>query len=162
MRAKFKSIIPSKFKLTAMKTAIKAVSGDVGGEIKKDFEKTTRTWEHNVNFRVESSGVFSMTVKIYTTDQIYFWVNDGTNYRFIAGPVMVTTGFKPKTRPGVIDSFSGSKGIPIYARNVEHPGSEARKFDEAIAKKWEPKLQVELQLALDAGAIASGHGFARR
>jgi len=162
MASRWRAILPQKFKVAAFKAALAVGGKDVGEEILKDFKATTRTWDHQPRFVVKSSGIFSMNVSVTTDDQIYGWVNDGTKPRVIKGVGPVSIGFIPKTKPGVIGSEVGSKGVIHFAKNIQHPGSEARKFDEAIKDKWNDKLGDKFQTQLDLAAIASGHSIGIR
>lgn len=44
---------------------------------KADFGVTTQTWKHQPEFKIEI--VDLSKARVYTVDQIYTWVNDGTD-----------------------------------------------------------------------------------
>ena len=92
---------------------------------------------------------------IATTDTIYGYVNDGTRPHIIvprrARVLAFGTGGSPKTAPRVIGSQPGSRGGKmVFTRRVNHPGTEARAFDETIAKKWQREAPQVLQRAIDS------------
>ena len=113
----------------------------------KQFEKTTRTWKHRVKFvRYTSIGGFV----VGTNDEIYNFVNNGTKPHVInasRAPFLVfNRRFTPKTRVGVVGSRKGSRGGGwVRKKQVMHPGSEGRKFDETIAARLQPKLEKRIE-----------------
>lgn len=51
----------------------------------------------------------------------------------------------------VIVSNKGSKGKGVIFRpKVNHPGTKAREFEDAIAEKWQKELPVTMQRAIDS------------
>lgn len=135
-----------------------------GYGIKKDFEKTTATWEHKPEFKVSTSVVGpGPAVEVTTDDDIYRFVNDGTKpHPIFAG---IFTGkskkkalvfqwggpgtYTAKTVPGVIGSRGGGPSGDIVKRAyVQHPGTEARRFDQDIEEMWRPKFKAEIEQAL--------------
>lgn len=115
--------------------------------IKSAFESTTRTWDHRVLFIDDSEiedGVVIRT-RVYTTDEIYGFVNDGTvphqngNYDSIVA-------FRPmaaaKTRPNVVGSSRGSRRSPIVVHGGWwNPGITPRNFDVIIARRFQHTLE---------------------
>jgi hypothetical protein len=164
-----KAIKPGKFDERAIFAALEAEAEKISHEIKADFEKTVATWNNKPVFeRIVSVGPSSIDVLVGTDDQIYNWVDKGTRPHVIfAGAytgksnktALVFPGtFTAKSIPGVISSRAGSKGGDRVVRPyVNHPGTEARKFDETIAKKWKTRYKRRMEAALKKGATASGH-----
>ncbi len=117
-----------------------------------DFKVTTQTWNHQPGFTIETPSPDERIVG--TNSEIYNWVNNGTGAHTILPRrkrLRFPSKFRPKSRPGAIRSNKGMRGGPIvYARAVRHPGIAARKFDEAIAKKWQQQLPIIMQRAIDA------------
>lgn len=120
----------------------------------EDFRVTTQTWDHQPEFVKQSPDAGTRVVG--TDDTIYGFVNDGTRPHVIVGKpgkglAFGAGGFRAKTRVGAIRSNKGSKGSPTIVRpKVNHPGTEARKFDEAIAEKWQKQLPIAMQRAIDS------------
>lgn len=136
----------------------------VGKEIKKDFQATTATWDHDPKFELDitlAGGEPGVTVS--TTDEVYKFVDEGTKPHTIA-PVNAQVlsfraGYKAKTQPGVIGSKGGGpEGDQVFAMVVSHPGTEARKFSEKIKRKWAGEFGKRMLAAMDAAAKATGHG----
>lgn len=140
-----------------------------GTVVKKDFEKTTATWNHKPKFVV----VISLTgpgpvMLVDTDDKIYGYVTKGTEPHLIvprrAKALSFTWGgkgsYKAKTKPGVIGSSTGGPtGKRVFRAYVEHPGTEARKFDEAIKKRREKWFKRQMETAMVMAAQKSGHGL---
>jgi len=126
-----------------------------GENIRRDFEKTTATWNHKPRFEVNLLRTASqMTVYVYTDDEIYQYVDKGTRPHVIrprrAKALRFQWGgpgsYKAKTSVGVISSRAGgSSGPEVLFKHVTHPGTAARNFTEVIQKKWAPKLTKALQ-----------------
>jgi hypothetical protein len=166
-----KAIKPKRLNDTAMRLELLNQMRKTGNAIKKDFEKTTATWEHKPKFEV----VISLTgpgpvVLVATDDQIYRFVDEGTKPHLIfAGfytgkskkKALAFPGtFSAKTVPGVIGSGPGSRGGDmVHTPYVQHPGTKARNFDEAIARDWQAKFKRDMEGAMRRAAAKSGHGI---
>lgn len=129
-------------------------TSNVRREIMADFRRTVDSWEHPVNFRskVSASGG-NFTLYVYTADEVYKYVNDGTSPHLIvakdAPRLWVRTGYTPKTRPGSIASGpSRYNGPVLFPRLVKHPGSKARRFNEQIADKHRAAIRAAFVVAL--------------
>lgn len=141
----------------------------VAVEVKKDFEATTETWQEENKPKFDSlisltGGGPSLVVDVASNGEIYRYVNDGTKPHLIPkggpGTLAFSEGYTAKTAPGVIGSRSGgSSGARIIRKTqIKHPGTEARNFDKAIAKKWEKPFKRAMEAALKKAVKASGHG----
>lgn len=165
------AIIPEKLKPDAIRLALLTELGSIGGDIKRDFEKTTKTWKKKPKFvLVKGLKAGKVELLVYTNDEIYGYVDKGTKPHLIwAGAytgksektaLMFPGTFSAKTIPGVIGSLSGfSGGDPVYTPYVEHPGTEPRGFEDAITKLWEKTYALRMETAMERGAKESGHGI---
>jgi len=118
-----------------------------------DFKVTTQTWQHKVAFDIQEPSADRRVVG--TDDDIYNYVSGGTKPHVIVarGKALVFPGggFRPKTEVRVIGSGAGSKGgASVFRPKVNHPGTQAREFEETIAEKWRKELPVVMQRAIDA------------
>lgn len=135
---RIEAIIPKMiFNTSVFQRLAAAQAGAVALAVKRDFESTTKTWDHSVEFTMEYS---AQEITVGTDDELYALVNNGASSHTItprrARSLVFQPGYKAKTSPGVIGSKSGGKsGDPIQVPSVSHPGFQARAFDEAIAKK---------------------------
>jgi hypothetical protein len=166
MPVMFKAITPKALKVNEIYKAIESGAKVVEKGILKDYEATTRTWDHKVDFRAElninPNGGVSITVD--TDDEIYEFVHEGTKPHVIrpkAGKRLRFQGtYTAKTVPGVIQSKGGgASGEFHYSAGVNHPGTKARNFSKAIFAKWKPFFERAMERALAEGAKRSGHAI---
>jgi len=134
-------------------------------EAKDDLLSPTSTWTHKpkATSKVEFSGskiTFTATVE----DPIYGILDAGDPESRLIKPV--SSGirslrfpgtFTSKTIPGTLTARSGSRGDFIYAKYAIRPPIEPRRFEEAVIRKWQPKLAPRFQRALDEAARRSGY-----
>jgi hypothetical protein len=167
----YKGIKPQKLKTADLRLSLLNEMRKVGTEIKKDFEKTTATWQHKPKFEtVVSLMQPGPTVLVGTDDEIYGYVSKGTKpHPIFAGiytgksnkkALAFPSKFSPKTRPGVIGSTAGSRGGDMVVRPyVQHPGTKPRNFEEAIEKIWKKKFKKRMEAAMREVAQKSGYGL---
>ena len=137
------------------KSAPKAVDSgmdDAADAVKRDFEKTTQGWQHRVTFTITKDGP---NRTITTDDDIWKMVDEGTPEHDIyprhKRALAFSVGGRPKTRPGIIVSGSGSKGsVDVVRPHVHHPGTKARLFTKQIAKLWSRGTAPFIRDALEA------------
>jgi hypothetical protein len=142
----------------------------VGRDVRKDYKRTTKTWEHQPEFEIIISLVGGPTVLVATDDEIYRYVDEGTkphdiwagaytgksNKKTLAFPGT----FSAKTIPGVLDARSGSSGgDTVFTPYVRHPGTKARGFSKIIEKKWTPKFKRYMEQTMRDVRRASGHAI---
>lgn len=154
----------------AMKDALYNSLRRVRTQVLKDFESTTETWKHKPKFIAETSvAEAGPRLEVYTTDEIYAYVDEGTKpHEIWAGiytgksdkkALAFASAFSPKTKVNVLGSGAGSKGeVNTVRPYVLHPGTEARNFSEMIRKKNEPRFKREMEQGMRDAAKASGHG----
>jgi hypothetical protein len=154
-----KPIIPRNLGLDekSINTAVENSLTQTALAIKADFGVTTQTWDNKPVFKIEKSPYKRV---IYTENLIYLFLDEGTkkNYpiRPKNAPFLVFRsrggGYSTKTRSGQIASYPGGKasGHLNKRKEVIHPGIEARKFSESIAKKWGNEWPKQMDRALAA------------
>jgi len=121
--------------------------------IKVDFGVTTQTWRRRPMFQIDEPAWD--TRDIYTTSEIYGYVSGGTRPHVIrprmASRLAFPANYAAKTTPRSIASRpGGSSGPTVTAREVFHPGTQAREFDIVIAEKWGRQFPVTLDRAIAA------------
>ena len=138
---KFRAVRPPALKAGAAQRIMRNALRTEARHIKKEFEKTTATWDHDVDFREHTHLKLSysvMSVEVETDDEIYHFVSGGTKPHDIrpkkqGGTLAFQSGYKAKTSPRQIGSRSGgSFGATVFAKAVKHPGTKAREFPEVI------------------------------
>lgn len=134
--------------------------------IRDDFQKTTKTWEHPVEFVKDGPAMQGgdLAASVSTDDEIYGYVNDGTpahpiavrNAKFLAFRWGGPGSYRPKTRVRIISSSAGGPtGETVFRKQVWHPGTTAREFDAEIAKRRQRNFTALVKLAFHR-SIASG------
>lgn len=152
---------------TVAKTAISNALRGTSSAMKVDFGVTTRTWDNKPEFirKVDTS---NFTAVVYTESQIYFWLNGGTAPHIIRPkgkrPLTFWAGYRAKTTVRVIGSRKGgvTGNTIVYTRLVQHPGTEARHWDEEIANKWRKEFPTTLQRAIDAAFVQEQDRVSRK
>lgn len=136
---------------SVFQNAIRKEGESIGKEIKKDFEKTTRTWKNKPLFIARTfNNAEGISVEVSTTNEVYGYVDKGTKPHIIrprrAKRLNFSSKFKPKTKPHVIGSTAGMQGKrDVFAKVVHHPGNEAREFSRDIQAAWQPKLKTRIE-----------------
>ena len=118
---------------------------EVGKRIVKDYQRTTRTWDHKPQFLTEvNTSRNQYEVMVGTDDEIFGFVDRGTRVGKSRYPITPKRAkalrfwseSRPKTTPGHIGSGAGGKGGELQFRQlVMHPGIKPRRFTEQIQKK---------------------------
>lgn len=89
-----------------------------------------------------------------TSDNIARYVDEGTKPHVITArrsPMLsFRTGYTAKSAPGssAWNAGGGASGGRVYAQQVRHPGTKARLFTDAIARKHRDRLFVAMSKAL--------------
>jgi len=120
--------------------------------MKRDFERTTRTWDRHVEFKQMTEVGAETAVLVYTTDEIYGYVSGGTRVR----RALMSPDYDPKTKPGVLDSFPGRGHMVYVSRNLSLPGIEARNFPKLVEKKHGKAYRREIERAIKRAARKEG------
>ena len=163
MPVKMRAIVPAKIKLGPVRLEALNAMRKMGTQVRRDFERTTATWEHKPKFEQSVSlKAPGPTLTVWTENDIYFWVNDGTKGRWMearkAPYLMFKRTFIPKTLPGALSSVPGGSFPPwVSKKKVWNPGIKPRKFDETIEKKWQPIFTKRMTASIKRAAKASGH-----
>lgn len=119
------------------------------------FEKTVDGWDDKPAFRnskIRESN--RIGVKVFASGgraaNIYRLVNNGAPPHEIAsgklGFLLFRPGYSASTRPQTLSSRAKRRfGNYIFPRVVNHPGFEARKFDQTIADTHYPDFVKDMQ-----------------
>ena len=166
-----KQIKPKRLQEDAMRLALLSAMHAAARVIRQDFAATTANWKHKVKFEhIVSLAQGNIAILVTTDDEIYRYVNEGTKpHEIWAGiytgksnktTLFFPSVFTPKTKPGSLVSGAGRKGKrDTHTPYVEHPGTEARNFDEQIEKKREKWYKQQMEAAMSKARKASGHAI---
>jgi hypothetical protein len=127
--------------------------------VQDDLAKPAKTWTKQPRIIIKSTSF--LVREIYTENQIYQWLNDGTRKNYpipknLVGSKMLRfqEGYKAKTRVRVLGSSGGGKfGKVVFRKRVIHPGITARHWVDEVVKKWERKLPKDLRNAIKQADI---------
>lgn len=158
MGIKMTPIVPNKH-YDAAKIS-KAVNEAVAKSLKTGvgyFKKTTSTWKTDVTFAID--GPRGGTGAVGTDNDIYGYVTHGTRPHIIKprnASVLSWEGgvYRAKSTPGIIGSKRGGNkptggvGQAVFAKVVHHPGTKARGYEEAIAKRLQSVVETNVTAAI--------------
>ena len=155
---RFEAIIPRKLNFAGefLDALIEQELDAAQAGVKKDFERTVRTWKNKPDFKTEKQPGRRW---VKTNHQVYYWLNTGTPPHIIRAKngkslVFYRTGFKPKSRPEALVSLPGQRASEdkAHVKMVHHPGTKARNWSIVIQKKWQKKLSLNLRKGMKAAA----------
>ncbi len=139
-----KQIKPKKLNVDAFRLATLNALRAEGRDVKKEYEKTTKTWKKKPEFEVliglTRGPGGGASVLVGTDNEIYGYVDEGTRPHIIrpvrASRLRFKSGYKAKTQPRKIGSQAGGAfGDTVYAMQVRHPGNKPREFSPTIQKR---------------------------
>lgn len=166
MSVRMQAIRPRKspyYNLNDFNSALQAALDDTGKEMLADFKRTTATWETKVDFRIERTsfrvGSRLVSITVGTDNEIYRWVTRGTPAHTITaqndGRLLFRTGYQAKTKPGrFLSKGGGASGPFVSPRAVQHPGTEARKFEELVQQRHQKRGTLEKNIQKRWTAVA--------
>lgn len=141
-----KHILSAKdFEAEIKKAAKKSIQG-----ARRDIVSSIATWDHKPKIvDIEETTAEHYLIATGTDDKIFGYVDEGTRPHVITAKrskyLRWNTGYKAKTRVGIIGSQpGGASGPPAYAESVNHPGFPGRKFAETIAKRRQKTFEQEI------------------
>lgn len=163
MKVTFRGVIPRQIKAKEMRFQLLNGLRLVRTEMIRQFELTTESWEHEVEFVGSQPSLAKgiPTISVETDDEVYRIVNDGARPHpiFPNGdyPLFFHSEYAAKTAPGVIDSWDGGAGEKdTFADHVNHPGFPARDFDITVKEGLQQFFEDTMRDAMVRAAEASG------
>jgi hypothetical protein len=164
-KLQFTAILPKKFNAKAILAEAAKEMKDIHRDVAGDFDDTVATWDNKPKFDKEFQSQ-PKRIRFFTgsADPIYGYVSLGTKPHRIrpkrAKALHFLGTYSAKTSPGTIKAKSGgASGAEIFSQGVQHPGTKAREFDKAIAKKWRGPFVKRLRAAVERGIKKSGHAI---
>lgn len=112
----------------------------------------TESWEnHTVVFsrelRKESNRIYNV---VYTSNEVYFWLNYGTSVR----RAKLSKDWRSKTRVRELKAGGGSGRVERIDKRFAFPGIEARGWTDVVAEQMQPQFTLDMQrLAFEAAGI---------
>lgn len=122
---------------------------EAGKILKRDHEKVVSSWKHKVKFGyvydVSADGISANVYAYGANAKIWFWVNDGTKPHIIRPKkskyLKFQTGYKPRTARGGFGGPGKATGGWVSAKEVHHPGTQAREFTKQIVRRARPRFR---------------------
>lgn len=150
MAFKLKVIKPKTSAVNAARVerAVKTAMEQARDGALKDYLACTHEWDHTVVFEAIQTKDGWI---VGTEDEVFQYVDEGTEPHTIAPKpgkaLRFYAGGAPKSTPHIIGSNPGRRGSQlVFTRKpVQHPGTEAREFTEAIHTKWQDQLPALMQ-----------------
>jgi hypothetical protein len=158
-KASFKTILARQKKMVEVETEYELRA--TGQELKTSNDKVVRSWSHKPTFRAEYNKSASFkTVKVVAQGRykaIWGYVDLGTKPHVIRAKnkpfLAFQTGYSARTAP--IAKFNQGTGQKFGAwkrkKEVNHPGTKARKFTETFFKELSPPFPDRIQAAVKRG-----------
>ncbi len=130
----------------------RAAATNAGRQTRRVFQNTTKTWEHNVEFKLRITGRIGtnfIAYEIQTNDEIWHWLDKGTHTRFKASNPEDPYISKTVTG-GVFNSYPG-QGEMIWSKDEDGNlsvmnGIEARKWSTDKRMRRAAKIALKAQL----------------
>lgn len=169
MNISVKAFLPKPFKPEVYLQEIESMMRRMGKDIKGNFEQTTETWNKKPDFENETvAETDKITTTVATENEIYGFVNDGTEEHLILPGILTgksnkkalafSSASSPKTTPGVIGSNPGVIGKRDTVRQfVNHPGGKPRNFTGALKKRWQPRFKRRADITMRIANKKAGH-----
>jgi hypothetical protein len=157
-----KGIKPKKLRVDKVRQNLLNTLRSEGNIVKKEYEKTIATWNDPPKFEVliglerKEGGTATVLIGPTGTElQVnkFVWTDEGTEEHPIEAknaPFLVfQSGYTPKTQPGKIASGPANRfGEFVKKKQVDHSGTEARRFTEIIVKRRrKPFAQAMIEAA---------------
>jgi hypothetical protein len=123
-----------------MRSIIRDTGKTIEREALRNYRRTVNTWRKKPQFDAIAEYTESgFEILVGTDDKIYAYVDRGTRPHVIRPrgpwPLRFKSGYSAKTTPRVLSSSpGGAEGPTVYAREVFHPGTQAREFTDEIYK----------------------------
>lgn len=150
MKLKSKITIPSNaIPVKALRTACDDALSQGAADAAAKLARPASNWRHGVPM---TTSVQDDAATAGTDDKVYSYVSDGTRQHVIVAKKAKVLAFgpsAPKTTPGSLSPGGGSRGAAsTFRKRVNHPGTKARKFDEAAARELEQEWPATVRRKL--------------
>lgn len=115
------------------------------------LKSTTSTWNHKPAFQIDKEPNARV---VGTDDRIYEIVSETGSRPHVIRPrnaksLRFQTGYRAKTRKGVIGSTSGgASGSVVHSKSVNHPGFEPRELVKAVQEQMDITMERLVDEAL--------------
>jgi hypothetical protein len=144
-----------------LKAELRRVLDDHAKAVKKEFEGVVDDWQNKPRFVIEQKIEAEMLTVVVRPDKrmkasrVFGYVDRGTDGPYTIKPkkqggrLAFQTGYQPKTLPIAQSGVGpGAAGGPlVFARQVTHPGIDARLFSETIQRRTDKDFRRNVENA---------------
>lgn len=126
--------------------------------LKKLFKETVNGWSQKPDFGwVQTKSADEISIRVYPTgpySDVWNLVNEGSPPHIITpkkvgGILAFKPGYRSSTKPGQLRSGRKYRsGKMRFAKSVNHPGFEGRKFTEMISQIFAEDYAMDMQEAV--------------
>lgn len=133
---------------------------EFANKVLADYRKIKRTWVNKPMHKseIQCSQQFPEVAVMFGAtgdDQAvkeWNFVNEGTRVRH----AVMSKDWKSKSTVKHIGASQGKGNVIFISKKINLPGIEARKFDEAISEKWNPRWKTTVIKAMKEARKQSG------
>jgi len=147
MKVEWEFIAPGEvFDVAAIQRELVAAVTKAIDEAEGYYEDVTATWDHDPDLERES-GMSGNDYydQVGSDDDPMEFLDDGTSIRYAT----MTPDFEPKTHPRQLSSVPGVGGVAYINPHIPRPGIEGRFWTDEIEEIIKPKLESNIDAAID-------------
>ena len=156
LKFRLKFIDPGKINIQAFRREMNKAIKEQRDILSEDLDRITRTWEHDVKFKIDmkDSGD-KIEGSISTDDEIFGYVEKGTRSHWVrprhrGGVLAFRKNYRAKTRSGLIGSTQGgASGNTVFSRGHKVSGIKGREFLKAIYLVRQAGFKRRMQKAFE-------------
>lgn len=132
-------ITPELTNVRDLELAIVSAGREIADGISKDYTDVQKTWNNTSDPITTTANPYKWRIEV--KGKIFRYVDHGTRRRKIKAKrgktLAFRAGYKRKSRKGSLTASSGGPfGDTVFAKEINHPGTDAREFTETIRAKW--------------------------
>ena len=149
-----------------LKNAMADATREAAKEIRRDFERPVRTWDHQPSIFEEIRVTPSVAEALVgTDDKIFLWLDQGTRRHWIepvrANALRFLSGYHAKTSPGSLQAGGGGRfGEVRFSKGHYRKGITPRRFTDQIQRRSDKRTPGIFDKHLKRWASRSGRRMA--
>lgn len=158
LKFRLKFIDPGKINIQAFRREMNKAIKEQRDVLSEDLNRITRTWEHEVKFKIDmKDSVDKIEGAISTDDEIFGYVEKGTRSHWVPktgyARMRFHSGYRAKTRPGLIGSTQGGGYGPFwFSKRHKVKGIKGREFLKAIYLVRQAGFKRRMEKAFEEAA----------
>ena len=152
-RSKLGRIKENALKNTVETKYFRRAAYNSGRRIRTQFEKTTKTWSHDVKFKLSTTATIGSNMvgySISTNDRVWHWLDRGTSFKMVMSNP--EDPYQAKTSYGAFASYPGSGSM--IPSTTPTDGIEPREWSESELMKKTAEFFFTLEINKQSLKIA--------